>query len=57
MKTEFPNAGALFHDSYLPSISLSLEVTRPQFSDMLPREEARRPRHFHFALEEKTESF
>ncbi|WP_320305404.1 hypothetical protein [Mesorhizobium captivum] len=54
---EFSNAGALFHDSYLPSLSLSLEVTRPQFSDMLPRAEARRFKYFHFTLEEKTERF
>jgi hypothetical protein len=53
MKTEFPDAGALFQSDGLPSLSLSLEVTRAQFSDMLPRIEARRFKDFHFAVEEK----
>lgn len=53
MKTEFPDAGALFHAGSLPSLSLSLEVTRAQFSDMLPRIEARGFRDFHFTLEEE----
>lgn len=35
MKTEFLDAGLLFKPDKLPSLSLSLEVTRSQFSDML----------------------
>ncbi|UGY24969.1 hypothetical protein HU675_0045080 [Bradyrhizobium septentrionale] len=34
MKTEFPDAGHLFKAENLPSLSLSLEVTRGQFSDI-----------------------
>lgn len=53
MKTEFPDAGMLFHSGPLPSLSLSLEVTRAQFSDMLPRFEAGLFKDFHFTLEER----
>lgn len=53
MKTEHPDAGVLFETSELPSLSLSLYVIREQFSDMLPRFEARRFKHFHFTVEEK----
>jgi hypothetical protein len=35
MKTKFPDAGHLFMAEHLPSLHLSLEVTRCQFSDML----------------------
>jgi hypothetical protein len=55
MKTEFPDAGTLFQSEGLPSLSLSLEVTRAQFSDMLPRIEARRFKEFHFTVEEEGE--
>jgi|SRR5690606_25810092 len=55
MKTEFPDTGALFQASRLPSLSLSLQVTRAQFSDMLPRIEARRFKDFHFTVEEEVE--
>ncbi|WP_287319800.1 hypothetical protein [Mesorhizobium sp.] len=55
MKTEFTDAGALFQASRLPSLSLSLEVTRAQLSDMLPRIEARRFKDFHFTVEEEAE--
>nr|WIE93425.1 hypothetical protein P9270_010055 [Mesorhizobium sp. WSM4875] len=53
MKTEFPDAGTLFQAGRLPSLSLLLQVTRAQLSDMLPRIEARRFRDFHFTVEEK----
>lgn len=56
MKTEFPNAGALFKADKLPSLSLSLEVTRAQFSDMLRLLEAGRFKEFHFTIEEGSES-
>lgn len=35
MKAEFPDAGHLFKAGHLPSLHLSLQVTRGQFSDML----------------------
>jgi hypothetical protein len=44
MKTEFPDAGALFRAEKLPSLSLSLEVTRGQFSVFLRLLEAARLR-------------
>lgn len=47
MKTEHHDAGVLFEADQLASLSLSLEVTRAQFSDMLPRFEAKRFRDFH----------
>ena len=53
MKTEFADAGALFQVQRLPSLSLSLQVTRAQFSDMLPRFEAGQFREFHFTLEDE----
>lgn len=53
MKTEFLDAGTLFQADRLPSLSLSLEVTRAQFSDILPRIEARRLTNFHFTVEEQ----
>ncbi|BCG98691.1 hypothetical protein MesoLj131b_06910 [Mesorhizobium sp. 131-2-5] len=53
MKTEHPDAGVLFETAELPSLSLSLHVTREQFSDMLPRLEAHRFKEFYFTLEEK----
>jgi hypothetical protein len=42
MKTEFLDAGCLFKAEHLPSLHLSLEVTRGQFSDMLLMLEAGR---------------
>ncbi|TPL38931.1 hypothetical protein FJ957_28000 [Mesorhizobium sp. B2-4-6] len=53
MKTEHPDAGVLFQTNELPSLSLSLHVTREQFSDMLPRFEAHRFKDFYFTIEEK----
>ncbi|MER8766430.1 hypothetical protein [Mesorhizobium sp. M0968] len=55
LKTEFPDAGTLFPADRLPSLSLSLQVTRAQFSDMLPRIEARRFKDFYFTVEEASE--
>lgn len=55
MKTEFPDAGKLFPADHLPSLSLSLQVTRAQFSDILPRIEARRFKEFYFTVEEARE--
>jgi hypothetical protein len=57
MKTEFPDAGVFFQTEGLPSLSLSLEVTRAQFSDMLQRIAARRFKEFHFTVEERAENF
>jgi len=54
MKTAFPDAGTLFKSGELPSLSLSLEVTRDQFSDMLRMLEAKRLKEFHFTVEEGT---
>lgn len=41
MKTEFPDAGRLLKAEHLPSLHLSLQVTRGQFSDMLRMFEAK----------------
>ncbi|ESY64008.1 hypothetical protein X743_32130 [Mesorhizobium sp. LNHC252B00] len=56
MKTEFPDAGALFKADTLPSLSLSLQVTRSQFSDMLRLLEAGRFKDFHFTVEGEREN-
>lgn len=53
MKMEYPDAGVFFETAELPSLSLSLHVTREQFSDMPPRLEAHRFKDFHFTLDEK----
>ncbi|MBR1129487.1 hypothetical protein [Bradyrhizobium iriomotense] len=52
MKTEFPDAGLLFKVEHLPSLHLSLQVTRGQFSDMLRMLEAKRLRDLHFTVED-----
>ena len=57
MKTDFPDAGCLFKTDHLPSLHLSLEVTRGQFSDMLRILEARRLKDFHFTLEDEADGF
>ena len=54
MKTEFLDAGHLFKAENLPSLNLSLVVTRGQFSDMLRMLEAKRLRTFHFGVEDGT---
>ncbi|MCV0386856.1 MAG: hypothetical protein K5821_10515 [Nitrobacter sp.] len=55
MKIEFPDAGCLFRAEHLPSLHLSLEVTRGQFSDMLRMLETLRLRDFHFTLEDEAD--
>ncbi|MCA1458184.1 hypothetical protein I6F35_34210 [Bradyrhizobium sp. BRP22] len=55
MKTEFPDAGHLIKAQHLPSLHLSLEVTRCQFSDMLRLREAHRLKDFHFTVEDETD--
>lgn len=52
MKTEFPDAGRLLKAEQLPTLHLSLEVTRGQFSDMLRMLEAKRLKDFHFTVED-----
>jgi hypothetical protein len=54
-KTEFPDAGHLFKADHAPSLTLSLEVTRGQFSDMLRMLEAKRLKDFHFTVEDKAD--
>lgn len=51
IKTEVPDAGVLFANKGLPSLHLSLDVTRAQFSDLLRLLEAQRFRTFHFTIE------
>lgn len=46
-------AGTLFAGSQLPGLMLSLDVTRPQYSDMLGMIAARRFRYFHFTIGEQ----
>lgn len=55
MKTELPDAGYLFQAERLPSLTLSLEVTRLQFSDMLQMFEANRLKDFHFTIEDEAD--
>jgi hypothetical protein len=55
MKTDFSDAGCLFRGEHLPSLHLSLEVTRGQFSDMLRMLETKRLKDFHFTLEEEVD--
>ena len=52
MKTEFSEAGHLLKAEHLPSLNLSLVVTRGQFSDMLRMLEAKRLKDFHFTVED-----
>ena len=51
LKTDFPDAGHLLKAEHLPSLHLSLQVTRGQFSDMLRMLEAKHLRDFHFTVE------
>lgn len=55
MKTEFPDAGRLLKADYLPSLHLSLEVTRSQFSDMLRMLEVQRLKNLRFTVEDGSE--
>lgn len=52
MKTDFPDAGHLTKAECIPSMSLSLQVTREQFSDMFRLVDVGRLRDFHFTVEE-----
>jgi hypothetical protein len=52
MKTDFPDAGRLLKAEHLPTLSLSLEVTRAQFSDMLRMLDSKRLKEFHFTVED-----
>lgn len=52
MKTEFSDAGLMFRSEPSPSFCLSLEVTRPQFSDMVRVLETGRFKVFYFTVEE-----
>ncbi|KAB2688935.1 hypothetical protein [Brucella tritici] len=52
MKTEYTDAGSLFANSGLPSLSLSFNVTREQFSDVLRLVETQRFKEFHFTVED-----
>ncbi|MGY3451941.1 hypothetical protein [Bradyrhizobium sp. USDA 4353] len=51
MKTAFSDAGHLRKAERLPSLHLSLTVTRSQFSDMLRMLETKRLRDLHFTVE------
>lgn len=55
MQSETPDSGYLFATERLPSLHVSLAVTRAQFSDMLPRLETGRLKDFRFAVEPKVE--
>lgn len=52
MKTEYTGAGLLFANVGLPSLSLSFNVTRKQFSDLLRLLETQRFKEFHFTVED-----
>ncbi|WP_103875561.1 hypothetical protein [Bosea lathyri] len=54
MKTESPDAGVMFSSKAepIPVLHLSLEVTRPQFSDMLRLLETGRFKEFYFSIED-----
>jgi hypothetical protein len=55
MTPEFPDAGRLLKAEHLPTLHLSLEVTRGQFSDMLRMLEVKRLRDFQFTVEDATD--
>lgn len=55
MKTEFPEAGRLFKSEGVPSLTLSLDITRGQFSDILRLLETNRLKDFHFTLEDRVD--
>jgi hypothetical protein len=56
MKTEFPDAGSLFRSEQSPFLTLTLQVTRAQFSDMLRVLEAQRLKHLHFTVGDKVDN-
>lgn len=53
MKTASSDAGLLLQPDKFPSLSLSLDVARAQFSDMLRYIETRRLKLFHFTTEDE----
>ncbi|OMI09267.1 hypothetical protein BSN85_17185 [Bradyrhizobium brasilense] len=55
MKPESLDAGRLLSSQRLLSLSLSLRVTRGQFSDLLRMLEASRLKDLHFTLEDETD--
>ncbi len=52
MKKPQGKAGVLIRGSSMPTLMLSLEVSRPQYSDMLRMFEVKRFRSFHFTVAE-----
>jgi len=50
-----PGCGPPFKAEHLPSLSLSLEVTRGQFSDMLRMLEGNRLKDLQFTVEDGTD--
>ncbi|MBO6894289.1 MAG: hypothetical protein JJ866_20265 [Roseibium sp.] len=52
MKTAECDAGYLHEVDGIPMVNMSLNVTRPQFSDMLSAFDRGLPKDFHFTLED-----
>jgi hypothetical protein len=52
IKPETTDAGCLLQSKELPALTLSLNVTREQFSDMARLLEAKRLKEFHFTIED-----
>ncbi|MBO9168355.1 hypothetical protein [Rhizobium sp. L245/93] len=50
MKTEFPEAGFVYVNPYLGSLTLNLHVERQQFSDMLPLFMCKKFKDLHFTI-------
>jgi hypothetical protein len=55
MKPEQTDACSLFKAAHLPLLTLSLDVRRGQFADLLRMLEAQRLRDFHFRVEAERE--
>jgi hypothetical protein len=55
MKSEISDAGVLLQMNGLPSLTLSLKVSREQFSDMARMLPAQWPKKFHFTIEDGAE--
>ncbi|MBB4000255.1 hypothetical protein [Aureimonas pseudogalii] len=53
LKPDRPDAGTLSSNGALPALHLTLDVTRVQFSDMLPFLDAERLKEFHFTVEDR----
>ncbi|WP_051388662.1 hypothetical protein [Hyphomicrobium nitrativorans] len=56
MKPVYENAGTLMKMKELPSLTLALDATREQFSDLMRLFEARRIKKFHFTIEAVAEA-